>query len=186
MGRRLPLDLEIQAVEKDAIRESCRRRIALHIVPHDTALRCASELAHVRTNNRCERLGGPRQHVGDTIHDANCLTEGSLQRHLIADMFDCVLPTRNARNGFLFTSAGRVVIKNAQYRTDERPLDAHCDCYTCQHHSRAYLRHLFIAGEILGLHLNTLHNVTYYLRLMTQIRQAIRDGTLADFTVPEF
>jgi queuine tRNA-ribosyltransferase len=102
------------------------------------------------------------------------------------DMFDCVLPTRNARNGFLFTSAGRVVIKNAQYRTDERPLDAHCDCYTCQHHSRAYLRHLFIAGEILGLHLNTLHNVTYYLRLMAQIRQAIRDNALADFTVPEF
>jgi queuine tRNA-ribosyltransferase len=102
------------------------------------------------------------------------------------DMFDCVLPTRNARNGFLFTSTGRVVIKNAQYRTDERPLDANCDCYTCQHHSRAYLRHLFMAGEILGLHLNTLHNVTYYLRLMAQIRQAIRDGTLADFTLPEF
>lgn len=102
------------------------------------------------------------------------------------DMFDCVLPTRNARNGFLFTSQGRLVIKNAQYRTDERPLDAHCDCYTCQHHSRAYLRHLFIAGEILGLHLNTLHNVTYYLHLIAQIRQAIRDGTLADFTVPEF
>ena len=102
------------------------------------------------------------------------------------DMFDCVLPTRNARNGFLFTSTGRVVIKNAQYRTDERPLDAACDCYTCQHHSRAYLRHLFIAGEILGMHLNTLHNVTYYLRLMTQIRQALHDGTLADVTVPEF
>jgi len=102
------------------------------------------------------------------------------------DMFDCVLPTRNARNGFLFTSTGRVVIKNAQYRTDERPLDAHCACYTCQHHSRAYLRHLFIAGEILGLHLNTLHNVTYYLTLMARIRQAIRAGTLADFTVPEF
>jgi queuine tRNA-ribosyltransferase len=102
------------------------------------------------------------------------------------DMFDCVLPTRNARNGFLFTSTGRVVIKNAQYRTDARPLDAACDCYTCQHHSRAYLRHLFIAGEILGLHLNTLHNVTYYLRLMAQIRQAIQDGTLADFTLPEF
>lgn len=102
------------------------------------------------------------------------------------DMFDCVLPTRNARNGFLFTSAGRLVIKNAQYRTDERPLDATCDCYTCQHHSRAYLRHLFTTGEILGLHLNTLHNVTYYLHLMAQIRQAIRDGTLADFAVPEF
>jgi queuine tRNA-ribosyltransferase len=101
------------------------------------------------------------------------------------DMFDCVLPTRNARNGFLFTSEGRVVIKNAQYRTDERPLDPSCACYTCQHHSRAYLRHLFLAGEILGLHLNTLHNVTYYLRLMAQLRQAIRDGTLADLTLPE-
>ena len=100
------------------------------------------------------------------------------------DMFDCVMPTRNARNGFLFTSEGRVVIKNARYRTDERPLDAHCDCYTCQHHSRAYLRHLFVAGEILGLHLNTLHNVTYYLRLMAQMRQAIRDGTLAECTFP--
>jgi queuine tRNA-ribosyltransferase len=101
------------------------------------------------------------------------------------DLFDCVLPTRNARNGFLFTSEGRVVIKNAQYRSDERPLDPACDCYTCQHHSRAYLRHLFVAGEILGLHLNTLHNVTYYLRLMRQIRQAIHAGTLASLGVPE-
>lgn len=100
------------------------------------------------------------------------------------DMFDCVLPTRNARNGFLFTSTGRVVIKNAQYRTDERPLDPACDCYTCTHHSRAYLRHLFIAGEILGLYLNTIHNVTYYIRLMADIRQAIRQGTLAEFVVP--
>src|SRR5262245_58385546 len=71
MGRRLPLNLEIQAVEKDAIRKGCRRRIALHIVPHDTALRCTPKLAYVRTNNRCERLGGPRQHVGDTIHDTD-------------------------------------------------------------------------------------------------------------------
>jgi queuine tRNA-ribosyltransferase len=101
------------------------------------------------------------------------------------DLFDCVLPTRNARNGFLFTSEGRVVIKNACYRTDERPLDPTCDCYTCQHHSRAYLRHLFMAGEILGLYLNTLHNVTYYTRLMTRIRQAIRDDRLADLQFPE-
>lgn len=101
------------------------------------------------------------------------------------DMFDCAMPTRNARNGFLFTSEGRVVIKNAQYRSDARPLDPTCDCYTCQHHSRAYLRHLFITGEILGLHLNTLHNVTYYLRLMAQIRQAIRTGRLAEFSVAE-
>jgi queuine tRNA-ribosyltransferase len=101
------------------------------------------------------------------------------------DMFDCVLPTRNARNGFLFTSEGRVVIKNAQYRTDKRPLDPACDCYTCQQHSRAYLRHLFLAGEILGLHLNTLHNVTYYLRLMAEIRQAIHHGTLNDLVLPD-
>ena len=101
------------------------------------------------------------------------------------DMFDCVLPTRNARNGFLFTSEGRVVIKNARYRTDERPVDPACSCYTCQHHSRAYLRHLFMAGEILGLHLNTLHNVTYYLHFMTQIRQAIREGTLSQMSVAD-
>jgi queuine tRNA-ribosyltransferase len=101
------------------------------------------------------------------------------------DLFDCVMPTRNARNGFLFTSEGRVVIKNARYRTDERPLDPACTCYTCQHHARAYLRHLFLAGELLGLYLNTLHNVTYYLHLMAQIRQAISEGTLAELTVPE-
>lgn len=101
------------------------------------------------------------------------------------DMFDCVMPTRNARNGFLFTSEGRVVIKNAQYRDDQRPVDPACMCYTCQHHSRAYLRHLFMAGEMLGLHLNTVHNVTYYLQLMAQIRQAIRDGTLHELTVPD-
>ena len=102
------------------------------------------------------------------------------------DMFDCVLPTRNARNGFLFTSAGKVAIKNARYRADERPLDPECDCFTCRHHSRAYLRHLFTAGEILALHLNTVHNVTYYLRLMRHIREAIHLGRLCDFTVPEF
>ncbi len=101
------------------------------------------------------------------------------------DLFDCVLPTRNARNGFLFTSEGRIIIKHARYRSDDRPLDPACSCYTCRHHSRAYLRHLFMAGEILGLQLNTLHNVTYYMQLMARIRQAIRDGTLAELTVPE-
>ena len=102
------------------------------------------------------------------------------------DMFDCVIPTRNARNGFLFTSQGRVVIKNARYRTDAEPLDPDCDCYTCQHHSRAYLRHLFTAREILGLYLNTLHNVTYYMQLMAKMRQALRDDTLANLTIPAF
>ncbi len=92
------------------------------------------------------------------------------------DMFDCVLPTRNARNGTLFTAAGRMNIKSAAYARDERPLDAGCACYTCRHFSRAYLRHLYVAGEILGLRLNTIHNVHYYLDLMRQAREAIERG----------
>jgi len=97
------------------------------------------------------------------------------------DMFDCVIPTRHARTGWLFTSFGRVVIKNAQYARDESPLDPACDCYTCRHFSRAYLRHLFMAREILALRLNTIHNLHYYLRLMEQIRLAIRGGRLMQY-----
>jgi len=91
-------------------------------------------------------------------------------------MFDCVLPTRNARNGTLFTATGRLNIKGAAHARDERPVDGDCTCYTCQHFSRAYLRHLYVAGEILGLRLNTIHNVHYYLDLMRQARQAIEAG----------
>jgi queuine tRNA-ribosyltransferase len=89
------------------------------------------------------------------------------------DMFDCVMPTRNARNGQLFTSRGRINIKNARYASDERPLDPDCRCYTCSRHSRAYLRHLFIAGEMTAGTLNTLHNLTFYLDTMRRIRDAI-------------
>jgi len=93
------------------------------------------------------------------------------------DMFDCVLPTRNARNGTLFTKSGRLNIKGATFARDERPLDAECSCYTCRHFSRAYLRHLYVAGEILGLRLNTIHNLHYYLDLMRQARQTIEAGS---------
>jgi queuine tRNA-ribosyltransferase len=89
------------------------------------------------------------------------------------DMFDCVMPTRNARNGQLFTSRGRINIKNARYADDERPLDPACRCYTCTRHSRAYLRHLFMAGEMTAGTLNTLHNLTFYLDTMRRIRDAI-------------
>jgi queuine tRNA-ribosyltransferase len=89
------------------------------------------------------------------------------------DMMDCVLPTRNARNGCLFTSEGRVVIKHARYKTDERPLDPKCGCYTCFRYSRAYLRHLFLSGEILYAMLATRHNVQRYLDMMREIRHAI-------------
>ncbi len=89
------------------------------------------------------------------------------------DLFDCVLPTRCARNGLLFTSEGKVVIKNALYARDERAVDPGCDCYTCRNFSRAYLRHLFISREILAMRLNSLHNVRYFVSLMKQARQAI-------------
>ena len=91
------------------------------------------------------------------------------------DLFDCVLPTRNARNGTLYTGTGKLSIKNAAFARDPRPVDEHCPCYGCRHFSRAYLRHLYVAGEILAAYLNTLHNVCYYQRLMAELRSAIRD-----------
>jgi len=97
------------------------------------------------------------------------------------DMFDCVLPTRTARNGLLFTSRGRLNVKNARFADDEGPLDPGCTCYTCQTFSRAYLRHLFRAGEILALRLNTVHNLHHYLRLMEGAREAIQEGRFASF-----
>jgi queuine tRNA-ribosyltransferase len=97
------------------------------------------------------------------------------------DMMDCVLPSRNARNGYLFTSQGRVIIKQAQYREDVQPPDPECPCYTCRNFSRAYLRHLFLAGEILFSTLATLHNLQRYLDIMRQTRQTILLGTFPEF-----
>lgn len=97
------------------------------------------------------------------------------------DMFDCVMPTRNARNGTLFTSVGRVAIKNARYAGDDRPLDPNCSCYTCRHYSRAYLRHLFMARELLAYRLNTIHNLAYYIDLMRAIRKAIETEQMLSF-----
>ena len=99
------------------------------------------------------------------------------------DLFDCVLPTRNARNGQLFTSEGRINIKNAEYAEDERPLDPACGCYTCRTHSRAYLRHLFHANEMGAATLNTLHNLNFYLDTMRRIREAIAFGRFESFRV---
>jgi queuine tRNA-ribosyltransferase len=96
------------------------------------------------------------------------------------DMFDCVIPTRCARNGLLFTKFGKIVIKNAIFREDENPIDPQCDCYTCRNYSRAYLRHLFMAKEILALVLNTIHNVRHYMALMEEIRSAIEEEKFDD------
>jgi queuine tRNA-ribosyltransferase len=112
--------------------------------------------------------------VGTPVDLIECVARG-------IDMFDCVLPTRNARNGQLFTSAGRLNIKNAEYAEDERPIDEQCVCYTCRHFSRAYLRHLFHAGEMTAGTLNTLHNLHFYLDTMRRIREAIVFSTLEEF-----
>jgi queuine tRNA-ribosyltransferase len=97
------------------------------------------------------------------------------------DMFDCVIPTRHARNGYLFTDDGTVRIRNARFRDDPEPLQADCECYTCQNYSRAYLRHLDSCGEMLGSRLNTIHNLHFYLTLMARIRAAIEAGEFENF-----
>ena len=99
------------------------------------------------------------------------------------DMFDCVMPTRNARNGWLFTRFGDVKIKNARYKNEDKPLDDSCACYTCQKFSRAYLHHLHRCGEILGAQLNTIHNLHYYLQLMQEMRDAIEAGSFSEFKI---
>jgi len=97
------------------------------------------------------------------------------------DMFDCVMPTRNARNGMLFSRQGRINIKAKVYEEDKSPLDPECGCYVCQNYSRAYLRHLYRAGEILASQLNTYHNLYYYLELMQQMREAIKENRFTEF-----
>jgi queuine tRNA-ribosyltransferase len=114
----------------------------------------------------------PRYLMGTGMPDdlVECVARG-------VDMFDCVLPTRNARNGQLLTRHGVIVIKNAQYTEDRQPPDPGCRCYTCRHFSRAYLRHLFVAGEMTAATLLTVHNLYFYLDLMRGIREAIGFGT---------
>ena len=97
------------------------------------------------------------------------------------DMFDCAMPTRNARNGQLFTSQGKLNVKNARFKSDDRPPDEACGCAVCRRYSRAYLRHLYVSGEILYSTLSSLHNVSFYLDTMARIRQAIVLGTFNEF-----
>jgi queuine tRNA-ribosyltransferase len=113
--------------------------------------------------------------VGTPLDLVSCVGAG-------VDMFDCVMPTRNARNGLLFTSEGRLIIKNARYARDERPLDPQCQCYTCRTFSRAYLRHLFSSEEPVSMRLLTLHNLHFYLSLMADARRAIEEDRYAEFT----
>ena len=98
------------------------------------------------------------------------------------DMFDCVLPTRNGRTGTAFTSLGRVTIRNARHSQDNTPLDPNCTCYACRDFTRAYLRHLFIASEVLGPHLLTLHNIHFFITLMSSIRRSLEQGSFREWS----
>jgi queuine tRNA-ribosyltransferase len=118
----------------------------------------------------------PRYLMGVGSPDA--LIEGSIRG---IDMFDCVLPTRIARNGTTMTSEGRLVIRNAKFQDDFGPLDPNCDCYTCRNYSRAYIRHLIKADETFGIRLTTYHNLHFLIQLMKDVRQAIMDDRLLDF-----
>ena len=97
------------------------------------------------------------------------------------DMFDCVMPTRNARNGTLFTSIGRISIKREEFKADKKPLDPGCECYTCQHYSRGYLRHIFLNKEILSMRLNTIHNLYFYFHFFRNMRKSIQEGNFREF-----
>jgi queuine tRNA-ribosyltransferase len=126
-------------------------------------------MPHMPTNK-------PRYLMG--VGTPDCLIEGVLRG---VDMFDCVLATRIARNGTVLTSKGRLVVRNAESARDFSPLDEECDCYACRNFSRAYIRHLFKAQEILGAQLASIHNLRFLTRLMEQVRQAIREDRLLDF-----
>ena len=142
--------------------------------PKDEMVKVLDHLAHKMPADKPRYLMG----VGKPEDIVEAVRRG-------VDMFDCVIPTRNARNGFLFTDTGVVKIRNAVHKTDTGPLDETCDCYTCKNFSRAYLHHLDKCKEMLGAQLNTIHNLHYYQVLMAGLRQAIEQGKLSDF-VDEF
>ena len=141
-------------------------------------------------------LGEPKSIMFEIIEKSNALLPHNKPRYLMGagyiedilnavelgvDIFDCVIPTRNARTGTLFTSRGRIVIKNAKYKNDPKPIDENCNCYTCKNFSRAYLKHLYDRGEITSAILNTIHNLYFYLDILKKIRQSIKLNTFKNF-----
>lgn len=141
-------------------------------------------------------VGEPKELMYEIINYTTPLLPGNKPRYLMGigdlldvleavgagiDMFDCVMPTRNARNGTLFTSTGRISIKREEFKADSGPLDPNCECYTCRNYSRAYLRHLFMSREILSMRLNTLHNLYFYLNFFEKMREAIENSTFESF-----
>lgn len=141
-------------------------------------------------------VGESKQELHDFVEYSAALLPGEKPRYLMGvgtpldiclgiscgvDMFDCVLPTRNARNGTLYTSCGKINIKRQEFRYDQSPLDPECDCYACKTFSRAYLRHLFVSGELLSFRLNSLHNLSYFLKVVRKARKAIQERRYNEF-----
>lgn len=165
----------------------------------DLRRRCATELVELDTDGYAMgglSVGEPRALSLEMVEATEDLLPRERPRYAMGvgmpaelpeyvargiDMMDCVLPSRNARNGYLFTSEGRIIIKHARFKDDPRPLDERCGCYTCTRYSRAYLRHLFLSGEILYAVLATRHNIRRYLDIMGEIRQAIMSGLFPEY-----
>jgi queuine tRNA-ribosyltransferase len=165
----------------------------------DLRIMCMEKLARIGFDGYAIgglSVGEPKEEMLDVINRLGPLLPEAAPRYLMGvgtpedlveavragiDMFDCVMPTRNARNGMLFTSRGPLNIKNSAYTEDTGPLDPDCTCYTCRRFSRAYLRHLFICRELLSYRLNTIHNLHYYLGLMARMRAAICEGRFEKF-----
>lgn len=138
--------------------------------PKNVMLRCLRQLDPILPQNKPRYLMGVGTPL-DILHGIECGV----------DMFDCVLPTRNARNGTLYTSQGKINIKRKEFAEDDGPLDPECSCYTCRTFSRSYLRHLYVSQEILSFRLNSLHNLTYFLKMVKEARKAILAGTYQEF-----
>jgi len=165
-------DDEAQAFQRRYI-ETCGRRTVWGKIDPAGAVKVLGMVEAVVAELPPDR---PRYFMGQGFPDdiADSVAQG-------VDMFDCVMPTRNARKGTVFTSRGKLVVKNAAYATDDEPLDPSCDCYACTDFSRGYLRHLFNADEMLAGRLATLHNLTFYVSMMRKMRTAIVEGRFGEW-----
>jgi queuine tRNA-ribosyltransferase len=189
--------------QKQQTAESKQRQLLFGIVQgatyEDLRRQCAQELVRIGFDGYAlggVSVGEPKGLRSDIINYTLDFLPADKPRYLMGmglppdlltsveagiDMFDCVIPTRYGRNGTAFTTKGKIVVRNSSFKQEAGPLDADCHCYTCSNFSRAYLRHLFNCDEILGLRLVSLHNVYFYLRLMSRIREAIRADRFVEF-----
>ncbi|HHJ63690.1 MAG TPA: tRNA-guanine transglycosylase, partial [Aquifex aeolicus] len=174
-------DQALFGIVQGAFSEALRRESALRTVERDLpgyaigglSVGEPREILEDMTELVCELLPADRPRYLMGVGKPEDIVEAVARG---VDMFDCVVPTRNARTGTLFTSLGTVNIRQERYRRDYDPLDPECDCYTCRNFSRAYLRHLFVAEEISSYVLNTIHNIRFYMRMMEEIRRSIEEG----------